>query len=429
MFESNTSPDSTSTTLTINITVDHFRNKSFYYSCFLVLAGASAGQLETSQNVTVDPIDLTPPPLTSIDSLASTITLKWSDQPCTVRYSVSWMYTNDDGTTTTDSGVTELTNYTIPTSVGGVYTVSVEAVDGVGIVGPSTTEVVRSTYPQPTDDGSPPCKDRSLVLRCQESGLHDDRRSQFIWMDSSGPLTSSDQYTINGPQLTITNASAVSDNTIRCSEVLTNGITVTGVVYRVEPLTQPGPPVVTMAATDSNITLTWNTTLHCFESEIFDFVVNWNEIHNSPETSDDWTKKPPVSGEKLSYEAKKYFRCFSIRLQSSYGRLVTGWLKKKSELLTEAWQYEHTFPGELARVPSTAVQYVEKKQPSSTASKHPIPHECTLGNFSPLDSASFEWSKIHRIIATADSRVQYSIPMLLYCGVPLCVWALLHKFG
>ena len=58
---------------------------------------------------------------------------------------MSWMYTNDDGTTTTDSGVTELTNYTIPTSVGGVYTVSVEAVGGVGIVGPSTTAVVRSS--------------------------------------------------------------------------------------------------------------------------------------------------------------------------------------------------------------------------------------------------------------------------------------------
>ena len=56
MFEANTSPDSTSTTLNITITVDHFRNKSFDYSCFLVLAGASAGQLETSPNVTVDPI-------------------------------------------------------------------------------------------------------------------------------------------------------------------------------------------------------------------------------------------------------------------------------------------------------------------------------------------------------------------------------------
>ena len=48
--------DLMSTTLTINITVDHFRNKSFYYSCFLVLAGASAGQVETSQNVFIDPI-------------------------------------------------------------------------------------------------------------------------------------------------------------------------------------------------------------------------------------------------------------------------------------------------------------------------------------------------------------------------------------
>ena len=56
MFTAETAQDLTSTTLTITITVDHFRNRSFYYSCFLVLAGASAGQLETSQNVTIDPI-------------------------------------------------------------------------------------------------------------------------------------------------------------------------------------------------------------------------------------------------------------------------------------------------------------------------------------------------------------------------------------
>ena len=57
------------------------------------------------------------------------------------------MYTNDDGTTTTTgSGVSDqVTNYTIPTSVQGVYTVSVQAVDGVGNVGPATSEVVRSS--------------------------------------------------------------------------------------------------------------------------------------------------------------------------------------------------------------------------------------------------------------------------------------------
>ena len=56
------------------------------------------------------------------------------------------MYTNDDGTTTTGSGVSDkVTNHTIPTSVQGVYTVSVQAVDGVGIVGPATSEVVRSS--------------------------------------------------------------------------------------------------------------------------------------------------------------------------------------------------------------------------------------------------------------------------------------------
>ena len=56
VFTAETAQDLMNTTLTINITVDHFRNKSFYYSCFLVLAGASAVQLETSQNVTIDPI-------------------------------------------------------------------------------------------------------------------------------------------------------------------------------------------------------------------------------------------------------------------------------------------------------------------------------------------------------------------------------------
>ena len=56
------------------------------------------------------------------------------------------MYTNNDGTTTTGSGVSDqVTNYTIPTSVQGVYTVSVQAVDGVGNVGPATSEVVRSS--------------------------------------------------------------------------------------------------------------------------------------------------------------------------------------------------------------------------------------------------------------------------------------------
>ena len=53
-----TSRDLTRTTLNINITVDHFRNKSFKYSCLLVLAenGLPTGEVETSENVTVDPV-------------------------------------------------------------------------------------------------------------------------------------------------------------------------------------------------------------------------------------------------------------------------------------------------------------------------------------------------------------------------------------
>ena len=47
------------TFLRINITVDHFRNKSFYYSCWLALEGPNGlptGEVETSGNVTIDPI-------------------------------------------------------------------------------------------------------------------------------------------------------------------------------------------------------------------------------------------------------------------------------------------------------------------------------------------------------------------------------------
>ena len=52
-----TSEDLKNTTLTITITVDHFRNKSFNYSCLLVLAenGQPSGS-QTSDEVTVDPV-------------------------------------------------------------------------------------------------------------------------------------------------------------------------------------------------------------------------------------------------------------------------------------------------------------------------------------------------------------------------------------
>ena len=56
-LQADTSEDLTNTTLTIGITVGHFRNKSFNYSCLLVLAenGQPSGS-QTSENVTVDPV-------------------------------------------------------------------------------------------------------------------------------------------------------------------------------------------------------------------------------------------------------------------------------------------------------------------------------------------------------------------------------------
>ena len=57
-LQADTSEDLTRTILTINITVDHFRNKSFNYSCEVALAenGLPTGEVETSEEVTVDPV-------------------------------------------------------------------------------------------------------------------------------------------------------------------------------------------------------------------------------------------------------------------------------------------------------------------------------------------------------------------------------------
>ena len=57
MYEANTAVGSTYTNLTITITVDHFRDKSFNYSCRLVLAkNGLPGEVESSENVTIDPV-------------------------------------------------------------------------------------------------------------------------------------------------------------------------------------------------------------------------------------------------------------------------------------------------------------------------------------------------------------------------------------
>ena len=59
IYTTETVADLTHTLLTITITVDHFRNKSFKYSCELLLAdekGRPFGEVETSGEVTVDPV-------------------------------------------------------------------------------------------------------------------------------------------------------------------------------------------------------------------------------------------------------------------------------------------------------------------------------------------------------------------------------------
>ena len=56
-LQDDTSDDRTHTTLDINITVDYFRDRSYNYSCQLVLAenGRPSGSI-SSEIVTVDPV-------------------------------------------------------------------------------------------------------------------------------------------------------------------------------------------------------------------------------------------------------------------------------------------------------------------------------------------------------------------------------------
>ena len=59
IYTGETVADLTRSFLNITITVDHFRNKSFKYSCELLLAGEKgrpSGDVETSGEVTVDPV-------------------------------------------------------------------------------------------------------------------------------------------------------------------------------------------------------------------------------------------------------------------------------------------------------------------------------------------------------------------------------------
>ena len=59
IYTTETVADLTQTLLNITITVDHFRDKSFKYSCELLLAnkkGWPSGEVETSEEVTVDPV-------------------------------------------------------------------------------------------------------------------------------------------------------------------------------------------------------------------------------------------------------------------------------------------------------------------------------------------------------------------------------------
>ena len=89
------------------------------------------------------------------------------------------------------------------------------------------------------------------------------------------------------------------------------------------PPAQPGLPVVTViATTDSTITLTWHTTLHYFESEMFTFVVIWNEIGSSTSTNVT-TSSPPYTISGLQPGTS-----YQISVHGVDGSGITAWFKE-----------------------------------------------------------------------------------------------------
>ena len=102
-------------------------------------------------------------------------------------------------------------------------------------------------YPRPVTASThqPSCENRTMTLTCQVSGTNASEMYRAItWMDTSGPLVSSSQYTVGGDQLVINDVTAIADvEVFRCSVEMFNGIAVTGVGHRVS---SPGMYVCTV---------------------------------------------------------------------------------------------------------------------------------------------------------------------------------------
>ena len=108
---------------------------------------------------------------------------------------------------------------------------------------------------------------------------------------------------------------------------------------------QPGPPVVSMATTDSSITLTWNTTLMCFESEMFNFVVIWSKIGSLGTNTSTTVLSPPYTISGLQPDTSYEVSVHGVSRSGVVGerRVLTVTTTGEEELQSYT-QYASNFP-------------------------------------------------------------------------------------
>jgi hypothetical protein len=276
-----------STTLTINITADHFRNKSFGYSCFLVLAGASAGQLETSPNVFIDPIEPLVPKIAFINCTQNdSIAFNWTHNPraCyngNIRYNVSWV--NIDNETKGGSEITSGKHYTIQlpgdAPLNSNYTISVQA-QVLNVASSRASQNVATGQPQATCYNREVCYNRNFTLYCEISPMHAGKYSNIYWTFNSRNISDSILELYNtssdGRELLIRNVTAERIGEYGCCIVLNGTTFIEGMTYNVTALDSPKKPTISTVIPEGNsVNVSWQHEDSCFEDHIFHFKVTW----------------------------------------------------------------------------------------------------------------------------------------------------------
>jgi hypothetical protein len=249
-----------------------------------VLAGASAGQLETSPNVFIDPIEPLVPKIAFINCTQNdSIAFNWTHNPrdCyngNIRYIVSWGNIDDN---TTGDAETISKNYTIQLPEGtppnSNYSITVRT--RVRKVESScASQNVATGQPQATCYNREVCYNRNFTLFCEISTMHVDDYSNIYWTFNSKNISGYTPYNTSsdGRQLLIRNVTAERIGEYGCCIVLNGTTFIEGMTYNVTALDSPKKPTISTVIPEGNsVNVSWQHEDSCFEDHIFHFKVTW----------------------------------------------------------------------------------------------------------------------------------------------------------